>query len=75
MDNDVYIQSIKRYQPDEAVYLCFFHLLTNLAILKCQFQKELWFLEKYSHSPFILETIRQQEHRAMIECIHLSERG
>lgn len=53
----------------------FKRLLKNTARYAHEYQREQWFLENYSHSPFIPEEIRNREIPAMSECVTLIQRG
>ncbi len=66
---------LKEYDRTESIYSCFQRLLKNMATFAQVYQKEQWFLENYSHSPFISEEIRNREIPAMKECMLLIERG
>jgi TetR/AcrR family transcriptional regulator, repressor of fatR-cypB operon len=66
---------LRNYDHSESVFVCFKRLLTNMAYFSREYQKEQWFLENYSHSPFISEEIRNREISAMTECIFLIQRG
>lgn len=66
---------LKGYDRSESVFLCFKRLLANMAGFAENYQKELWFLENYSHSPFLSETVRNREIPAMTECVLLIQRG
>lgn len=66
---------LKGYDRSESVYACFKRLLTNMAHFARDYQKEQWFLENYSHSPFISEGIRNCEIPAMTETMLLIRRG
>ncbi len=66
---------LRDYDRSESVYACFRRLLTNMARFSQEYQKEQWFLENYSHSPFIPEEIRNREIPAMTECMLLIQRG
>jgi Transcriptional regulator len=66
---------LRNYNRSENVFTCFKQLLINMAYFAHNYQKEQWFLENYSHSPFISEEIRNREIPAMAECILLIQRG
>lgn len=66
---------LRGYDRSENVFVCFKRLLANMACFAHDYQKELWFLENYSHSPFISEEIRNREIPAMAECMLLIQHG
>lgn len=66
---------LRDYDRTESVYICFKRLVTNMACFAFDYQKEKWFLDNYSHSPFISEDIRNREVPAMTECRLLIQRG
>ncbi len=66
---------LKDYDRFESVFACFRQLLTNMAFFVHNFQKEYWFLDNYSHSPFISEEIRNRKIPAVTESILLIQRG
>ena len=63
------------YDRSKSVYECFRQLLINTACFAQNHQKELWFLENYSHSPYIPEEVGNQEIPAMAECMLLIQRA
>ncbi len=73
---DLFSNSILyNYDNNKSVYECFEHLLTNMACFAHDHQKELWFLNNYSHSPYIPVEIREREIPAVMECMLLIQRG
>lgn len=66
---------LQNYDRSESVFVCFKRLLKNTALFAHEYQKEQWFLDNYSHSPFISEEIKNREIPAVIECILLIQRG
>lgn len=63
------------YDRTKSVFECFKQLLTNTAYFARDYHKESWFLDNYSHSPFISEEIRNREIPAMTECMALIQRA
>ncbi len=66
---------LQHYNRSENVYACFKRLLANMAGFAQNYQREQWFLENYSHSPFLSEEIRNRDIPAMAECMLLIHRG
>lgn len=66
---------LQDYDRSESVFACFKRLLQNTARFAHEYQREQWFLDNYSHSPFISDEIRNREIPAVTECILLIQRG
>lgn len=66
---------LQNYDSTETVFECFKRFLTNMACFAHEFPKELWFMENYSHSPYLADEIKNREIPAMTECMALIQRG
>lgn len=81
--NELYKQSrvdmgkvvMKNYDPTLSIYERFKYFLENVIDYAIKYPKELWFMENYSHSPYISEELRNMNDESMTEFFIILSQG
>lgn len=81
--NELYKQSridmgevvMEKYDPTVSIYERFKYFLKNVMDYAIKYPKELWFMENYSHSPYISEELRNMNDKSMTEFFTILSEG